>query len=310
MSTIWVDALGSQVRYLGRRYRSRVIEAGAGEPLLLLHGIGGHAEAYARNVVRLGERFRAMALDFLWHGLSSKPPYVHGEDIPEYAEQILDVLDAEGIEAAHVEGESLGGWVGLWLAIHHPTRIRRLVLNTTAGIRWHGDAGERHDPAGRAALAERSLRAINEPSLETTRKRLEWLMAAPDRVTDELVELRFTMYSNPAIQASLRPVFENAFAGVGAPRKLIDESELADVAAPTLVLWTDHNPGSGPAVGRRIAAAIPDAQFHCLTDAAHWPQWEQPEAHDRVVTEFLFGGDVNQPAEPDAADGPTLVARS
>jgi pimeloyl-ACP methyl ester carboxylesterase len=310
MSTIWVDALGSQVRHLGRAYQTRVIEAGDGEPLLLLHGIGGHAEAYARNVVRLGARFRAMAIDLLWHGLSSKPPYVDGEDIPAYAAQVLDLLDAEGIEAAHIEGESLGGWVGLWLALHHRDRVRRLVLNTTAGIRWHQEGTPGHDPAGRAALAQRSLAAINEPSLETTRRRLEWLMASPDRVTDELVALRFRMYSDPAIQASLRPVFENAFAGTGAPRKLIDESELAGVSVPTLVLWTDHNPGAGPAVGRRIAAAIPGAQFHCLTDAAHWPQWEQPAAHDQVVTEFLLGGDVNQPAEPDAAEGPALVARS
>jgi pimeloyl-ACP methyl ester carboxylesterase len=247
-----------------------------------------------------------MAIDFLWHGLSAKPPYVDGEDIPAYAAQVLDLLDAEGIEAAHIEGESLGGWVGMWLALHHRDRVRRLVLNTTAGIRWQGEAATGHDPAGRAALAQRSLAAISEPSLETTRRRLEWLMASPERVTDELVELRFRMYSDPAIQASLRPVFENAFAGIGAPRKLIDEADLAGITAPTLVLWTDHNPGAGPAVGRRVAAAIPGAQFHCLTDAAHWPQWEQPEAHDRVVTDFLLGGTVDQP--PGEAAAPDLAS--
>lgn len=300
MMTIWLDALGSQVHYLGRRHRTRVIEAGEGQPLLLLHGIGGHAEAWSRNVVRLGGQFRAMAIDFLWHGFSSKPPYVDGEDIPAYAAQVLDLLDAEGIEAADIEGESLGGWVGLWLALHHRDRVRRLVLNTTAGIRWHEEGGPGHDPAGRAALAQRSLAAISEPTRETTRKRLEWLMASPDRVTDELVEVRYRLYSDPAIQASLRRVFENAFAGVGAPRKQVDESELASVAVPTLVLWTDRNPGAGPEIGRRIASRIPGAQFHCLADAAHWPQWEQPEAHDRVVTEFLLGGTVDRPAGPQA----------
>ena len=47
MTTIWVDLLGSQVHFVGKKYRTRVIEAGAGEPLIMIHGIGGHAEAYS-----------------------------------------------------------------------------------------------------------------------------------------------------------------------------------------------------------------------------------------------------------------------
>jgi pimeloyl-ACP methyl ester carboxylesterase len=288
-TSIWIDLLGSQVHYLGRRHRTRVIEAGDGDALLLIHGIGGHAEAWSRNVVRLGSQYRTMAIDLLWHGYSDKPDYPWGEDIPAYAEQILDLLDAEGIERAHVEGESLGGWVGLWLALHHPDRLGSLVLNTTAGIRWRPGAVDDHPHQGRDALAQRSLQAITEPTRETIRKRLEWLMLSPDRVTDELVDVRYRLYSDPAVQASLRSVFENAFAGVGPPRKQIEEDELASVAAPTLVLWTDHNPGTGPEVGRRIAAAIPGAQFALVEDAAHRPQWEHPEDHDRLVLDFLAG---------------------
>lgn len=315
MSTIWTDLLGAQVHFLGRQYRTRVIEAGEGPALLLVHGIGGHAEAWARNVVRLGQDRRAMAIDLLWHGYSSKPAYVDGQDIPAYAAQIIDLMDSQDIERADIEGESLGGWVGLWLALHHPERVGKLVLNTTAGIRWapepatdHADHGH-HDHAapatadgksgaqshgGRSALAERSLAAISNPTLETIRKRLEWLMASPDRVTDELVEVRHHLYSDPEVQASLRSVFLNAFAGEGAPRKEIDEAELADVAAPTLVLWTEHNPGSGLDVGRKIASRIPGAQFACVADAGHWPQWEHPEEHDGLVSRFLNGEYVNQ----------------
>lgn len=290
VSSVWVDLLGSQVRYLGSRYRTRVIEAGDGPPLLLLHGVGGHAEAYARNVVRLGRSSRAMALDLLWHGLSSKPEYVDGEDIPAYAGQILDLLDAEGIDRVDIEGESLGGWVALWLALHHPDRLNRMILNTTAGIRFAPGTVPEKPKEGRELLAQRSLAAISEPTRETIRKRLEWLMATPDRVTDELVDLRFRLYSDPAIQASLREVFMNAFAGRGAPRKVIPEDELARITTPTLVLWTDHNPGTGPEVGRHIASRIPRAEFALMTDAAHWPQWEQPEEHDRIVAAFLAGG--------------------
>ncbi|HYH92152.1 MAG TPA: alpha/beta hydrolase [Candidatus Saccharimonadales bacterium] len=296
--TIWVDLLGARVHMLGDRYPTRVIEAGDGPPLLLLHGIGGHAEAYARNVVRLGGSARAMAIDFLWHGLSAKPPYVEGEDIPMYAAQILDLLDSEGIDRADIEGESLGGWVGLWLALHHADRVGRLILNTSAGVSFAPGVVPERTKEGREALATRSLQAISAPTPETIRKRLEWLFATPDRVTDELVELRMTLYSDPAIQASLRSVFQSAFGESTVARKTIPEAELAGVRAPTLVLWTDHNPGMGPDVGRRIAARIPDARFVCLDDAAHWPQWEQPEAHDALVTAFLRGETVGESVDP------------
>jgi pimeloyl-ACP methyl ester carboxylesterase len=272
VTSIWTDLLGARVHYPGARYRTRVIESGEGPALVLLHGIGGHAEAYSRNVMRLGQGHRAMAIDFLWHGYSSRPPYVDG---------------------ASIEGESLGGWVGLWLALEHPDRVDRLILNTTAGIAWSSEIKEDHT-GGRSALAERSLAAIDDPNPERIRKRLEWLMASPDRVTDELVDVRVAIYSNPDVKPALRTVFEHAFGGIGKPRTQIPEERLPEIAAPTLVLWTDHNPGTGPDVGRKIAAAIPGAQFACMADSAHWPQWEHPEEHDDLVLRFLSGETVHQ----------------
>jgi pimeloyl-ACP methyl ester carboxylesterase len=114
-------------------------------------------------------------------------------------------------------------------------------------------------------------------------------------VTDELVELRYSLYSDPEIRESLRSVFLGAFGADAAPRRMVPEARLADISVPTLVFWSDHNPGAGPDVGRKIASSIPDAQFYCMEDAAHWPQWEHAEDHDRVITEFLRGGDVGRP---------------
>jgi pimeloyl-ACP methyl ester carboxylesterase len=294
--TIWLDLLGSQTHYLGDRYRTRVVEAGDGEALVLLHGVGGHAEAWSRNVVRLGVRYRAMAIDMLWHGYSAKPPFQ--DAVPSYAGQVLDLLDSQGIERAHVEGESLGGWVALWLALEHPDRVGKLILNTATGIRWNPGSIEERPREGRDLLRTRSLAAIDDPTAETIRRRLEWLMAAPDRVTDELVEVRRRIYADPEIQPALRTVFENSFGGGTGPRRQIPEDRLADVRAETLVLWTDRNPGTGPDVGKAIASRIPAARFHCVADAAHWPQWEQPEEHDRVVIEFLEGSGESQGGAP------------
>ena len=289
MSGIWVDLLGSQTIYRGSKYRTRVIEAGEGEPLILIHGIGGHAEAYSRNLMRLGTVCRAMAIDLIWHGLSSKPKF-NARTIPMYAEQVLDLMDSIGADKASIEGESLGGWIAMWMALNYPDRLNKIILNTNAGVVFkEGKVNIRPDE-GTNLLRDRSIAAVQNPEPATIRKRLEWLMAKPDRVTDELVDLRCTFYSEPDTRKALTDVFSAAFTP-DAPGQIdrIPEDRLKEIRAPTLVLWSDKNPGAGADVGQRTASLSPGSQYYCINDAAHWPQWEKPEEHDRVVTAFLQG---------------------
>jgi pimeloyl-ACP methyl ester carboxylesterase len=288
VSTIWVDLMGSQVRFYGKQYKTRVIESGEGEALFLIHGVGGHAEAYSRNVARLGKQYRTMALDLVWHGFSGKPAY-NEQSIPTYAAQIIDLMDSLGIEKTHLEGESLGGWVGLWFALHHPERLGKLVLNTTAGIRFEPGTIQERPAEGRQLLRQRSMEAISNPTRETIRKRLEWLMASPESVTDELLEVRYQLYSHPETRRALTDVFNNSFGDGDSRTFQIPAQKLKEIKAPTLVVWTDKNPGTGPDVGKYISTLIPGARFACIKNAAHWPQWEQPEAHDEAVLSFLRG---------------------
>ena len=138
MNIIWVELLHSQVRLVQGKYRTRIIEAGEGEPLLLLHGTGGHAENYARNIAPLAKRFHVIALDFLWHGRSQVEGF-DPEVIPALVDQVRDVMDLLGLERAHIEGQSLGGWVAMRFALAHPSRVRKLVITTPMGYR--PDAG-------------------------------------------------------------------------------------------------------------------------------------------------------------------------
>lgn len=286
MNTIWLDLLGAEVRYRGS-YRTRTIEYGQGTPLVLIHGIAGHAEAYVRNVRRLGSAYRATAIDLLWHGLSGKPALPE-RIMPEFCRQLVDLLDDMGVEKAAFEGESLGGWVAMAFALQHPERVEKLILNTTAGIRYDETSVKIDHAGGRNLLRERSLAALKDPNRETVRKRLEWLMASPDRVTEEMIDVRHAIYARPDTNASLVALFEHPFLDADSDER-IPEAQLAKIAAPTLVLWSDKNPGTGPDAGQRVANLIPGAQYHCINDAAHWPQWEQPEQHDEVVLSFLAG---------------------
>lgn len=290
--TIWVDLMGCQVQYYGKKYRTRVIEAGKGEPLILIHGVGGHAEAYSRNVVRLGQHFRTMAMDLVWHGFSSKPPYNHNS-VDTYCEQLLDLADSLGVNKVNIEGESLGGWVAMWFALHHLDRLNKMILNTTAGIRFSAGSVEERPETGVNLLRERSLAAINNPNRETIKKRLEWLMAKPDRVSDELTDVRYKIYTEPETRRALTDVFSNSFGGGDSARYYLSEEQVRQIRVPTLVLWSDYNPGHGPDAGERVAKLIPGSQYVCIKDAAHWPQWEQPEAHDRAVIAFLTKGRID-----------------
>src|SRR2546428_5104818 len=139
--TLYVDLLGSKIHlHRGAKYTTRMIEAGEGPALILMHGGGGHAEAYSRNILRLARGFRVMAVDFIWHGLSSTPEFRAGNWLQQFTEQILDLMDSMGIAKASFEGESLGGWVCMDLGIRYPQRVEKLILNTA----WGGKFDPKH----------------------------------------------------------------------------------------------------------------------------------------------------------------------
>ena len=110
--SLWVSLLEATVRVVsGARYRTRVIEAGSGDPLILVHGVGSSAELFARNIMRLANDFHVYAIDALYHGYSSLEPYDSEHRVERQAEAVLDFMDALGIDWAHIEGES---WARAW----------------------------------------------------------------------------------------------------------------------------------------------------------------------------------------------------
>jgi len=286
--TIYTDLIGCQTRYLGTdpSFRTRVIECGDGEVLFLLHGGGGHAEAFSRNIRNLGQYCRAIAVDFLWHGFSAAPAFREGNWLRQFTEQILHVMDAEGISRATFEGESLGGWIAVDLALNFPERVDKLILNTAWGLQFD-PSHVTQSTSDKQTLLERSTAALLNPTEETIRSRLEWLMRSPDRVSDELVQVRRYVYSRPALQQSLLEYYRHLFD----PRTdslEFSESDIQKINAETLVLWSGHNPVLGTDAARRATELIPNASLYVIEDAGHWPQWEQPREHDEVVLKFFL----------------------
>jgi 2-hydroxy-6-oxonona-2,4-dienedioate hydrolase len=287
-STIWVDLLGAQVRQIQGRYRTRIVEAGdpAAPALLLLHGTGGHLENYARNIMPLAAHFHVVALDFLWHGLSQPEGFEDLEVIPHLVDQVIDVMDTLGLAQAAVEGQSMGGWVAMRLALAHPQRVRRLVLTTTMG--YTPDAGAIPgyvEPDWSANLAS-SLEVLRDPSYDNVRTRMARILAKPERLTDEAIRVRQALYRRPAIAAVQQRFIAEYLAGQTIRKHAVTDTLARQIAQPTLVYWGDKN-RTPPALGQHIASQVQHGRFHCAADCGHWAQFESAEEHNRVVAEFL-----------------------
>lgn len=260
--------------------RTRFVEAGdrsASEAVVFIPGTGGHLEAFTRNLLPHAQRHRTLALDMIGHGFTDKPD--HDYEIRHYVRHLLDFADAMGIERLHVHGESLGGWIAAQFAIDHPARVASLTLNTAGGLNT--------DPAVMKRVYDVTMKAVAEASPATVRARLEWLMNDPSRVTDDLVELRLKIYTQPGFVDAMRHILCLQDMEIRMRNVLSDET-LARIEAPTLVIWTDHDPTAPIATGERFVAAIPNAEpLVIMQDCAHWPQWERADDFNRLHLDFL-----------------------
>ncbi|MCB1749808.1 MAG: alpha/beta fold hydrolase, partial [Gammaproteobacteria bacterium] len=271
----YLDAAGIRTRYL------HAGEGGA-TPLILLHGTGGHADCYTRNLAAHGAHFDTYAIDMVGHGWSDKPEV--DLEIDVYVEHLRAVLDTLGFARAHVSGESLGGWVAARFALKYPERVMRLALNTTGGATMIPAVMEKIKASTRAAVRDASWAAV--------KARLEWLMADPSVVTDDLVACRQAIYRQPGFVEAVERILVLQEPEIR-QRNNLTEDEWRAIAAETMVLWTSHDPTASDEVGQRIAGLIPNAHYVLMQGCGHWPQFEDPDTFNRIHVDFFLGKGVS-----------------
>lgn len=281
--SIWADLQGvpfTQAYVTVDGIRTRYLRAGTpGRPaLIFLHGTGGHAEAYVRNLAAHAAHFDTFAIDMLGHGHTDKPDYDYV--IPRYLDHVRGFMDAMGLKTASLSGESLGGWVAGHFAVAYPGRVDKLVLNTAGA--------ERIDPEALERIRTSTLAAVEEANWERVKARLQWLMFDKADVHDDLVATRLKIYTNPAMKIGIRRIV--ALHTMEARRHwAVTDAQWASIKAPTLVLWTTHDPTAKVEVGQTLASLIPGARFEVMQDCGHWPQFEDAETFNRIHLDFLLG---------------------
>jgi 4,5:9,10-diseco-3-hydroxy-5,9,17-trioxoandrosta-1(10),2-diene-4-oate hydrolase len=264
-------------------------EAGTagGTPLVLLHGGGPGASAWSNfgpNVPVFAGRFRTLAVDQPGYGRSVTGP-VTGHYFTHAADTVAGLLDGLGIERVHLLGNSLGGGTAVRFALRHPDRADRLVLMGPGGLSLNVFAP---DPTeGVKRLME--FGAPPGPSREKLEAFLRTLVHNQKLVTDELVNERFAIASDPA---ALR-----AMAAMGASfrdPKLFEDGmlwrEAHRLRNEVLLVWGREdrvNPLDGALIALKL---IRRARLHVFGGCGHWAQLEKFDEFNRLAIDFLEGG--------------------
>lgn len=257
-------------QYLDRSGWALAYDDTGGPPpaLVLCHALGADRSMWDPQIDRLASLRRLVRFDHRGHGESGTPPAPYA--IADLAGDVVSLADHLGSDRFDFGGISMGGLVGLWLAVHRPDRLDRLVLaNTGASIGTKEAWEERMAQVrrgGMEAIADVVVERFYSPG---------WREAHPR----ETAQARRTLLA----------IDPEGYIGCCAAIRDADlAGSLASIRAMTLVIGGSLDVSTPPAVQRSLADALPNAELLIL-DAAHLTNVERPEEFTTAVSRFLAG---------------------
>ena len=262
------DANGIKTNYL---------EAGKGDPVVLIHGSGPGVTSYANwRVVlpALAENFRVLAPDMVGFGFTERPANIE-YGLQTWADQVVGLMDTLELPTAHMVGNSFGGAIALRIATQHPDRVGKLVLMGSMGVPF--------------PITEGLERVWGyEPSFENMRKVLDVFAYSRDLVNDELAEVRY--------RGSIQPGFQESFAAMfPAPRQrwveamCTPEDDIRRLPHRTLIVHGREDQVIPVQTSLRLMELIDNADLSVFSHCGHWSMIERTEDFNRSVSEFFSG---------------------
>ena len=245
--------------------------SGAGEPVVLLHGLGSSARDWEPQVAELSRRYRVVTVDFRGHGRSSRPPGPYSID--EFAVDVAALMSHLGVASAHVCGISLGGMVAFQLAVDFPGLARTLaVINS-------GPAFPGRTLKGRLALLSRLLviRLRGLPALGAVVGGRLFPKPEQDGLRRTFVE-RFAENDRASYESTLRAIGRFDVA-----------DRLDEIRVPVLVLSGDRD-YTPVAAKEAYIASLPSARLVVIADSGHASPLDQPERVNEALLEFWRAG--------------------
>ncbi len=239
----------------------RLFRGGSGQPLVFLHGAGGHT-GWMAFLEELATRFAVFAPEHPGFGRSDDPPWL--DEMADLAYFHLDLLKALGLERVHLMGTSLGGWVAAEMAVSNTARLASLTLVGAVGITA---GGEPIPDIFRMPVEENLRRFYADPERASRRvadlARGDMSVAAKNRAT--------------VMRLAYRPRFHNP--GLAKWLHRID--------VPTLLLWGAEDGLVPPKFGEAYRTLIPGSRLVVLPQAGHAPFDEQKDAFLAAFLDFI-----------------------
>jgi 3-oxoadipate enol-lactonase len=252
----------------GLRLHYELIASGDAPTLVLSNSLGSNFTMWDPQMAEFSKHFQVLRYDTRGHGRSSVPagPYT----VEQLGRDVLTLLDQLRLDRVHFCGLSMGGSTGMWLALHAPQRLGKLVLcNTAAKIGTAEIWNPRMD-----AVRSGGVKAISSGVLS------RWLSdsfraKAPDTAARVLTMLESTDT-------------EGYLANCAAIRDFDLRQSVGSIRMPTLVIAGTHDVSTTPADGRFLAEQIAGARYQEL-DAAHLSNIEQGALFGAAVRDFVLG---------------------
>lgn len=239
-------------------------ELGSGEPLIMHHGGESHKGQYAAFAPLLAPGIRSISYDQrdIGDSFTAADPYTIGD----IADDCVQLMDALGIDKAHIMGFSFGGAVALQVALRHPDRVRTLIAGTA--------------PGGFATMTDYAKNIISRPPAERAELMLQALLSPEGQADAELVDpIRRLLSHGSAAPDSHR---------IGALRTHDLDEQLSAVTAPTLLIYGSDDPLAPPTTGRLIADRIPNARLEIIENGRHGLTTEFKEPVAKLISEFVL----------------------
>ena len=249
------------------------VEAGTGEPLVLVMGLGADHLAWGFQFPAFAERYRVIAFDNRGAGQSDAPDHPYSTRM--MAEDTIGLMDALGIERAHVLGASMGGMIAQEIALNHPERVGSLQLHCTLG---------RPDDYLRAQLETGRVQRRKLTHEEAMRAGYLWLFA-PSTYNErpEFVEM--------IIQNALANPYPMSLTGFERQCDAVETHDTLDrvtaIRCRTLVSVADQDILVPPRFSRSLAGRIPGAELRLIEGAGHGYFWERSDLFNTMCLDFL-----------------------
>lgn len=255
----------------GTRIHYEVTGKSGATPVLMIQGLGASKNAWNLQRIAMATRFRIISFDNRGAGRSDKPeePFT----LEQMADDAIAVLDAAGIDTAHVVGASMGGVISQIVAVKFPHRVRSLTLVCTAC---------RNHPWRQELLQTWAKTAADKGMIEVGKVAAQWVMSP--RSFRRLVPA-FT-WMGPLAALRPRHSFVSQIDAILNTREdLVDQ--LSTITAPTMVIVGNQDILTPRGDSEEIAERIPNAELVVISGAAHGLMMEHSSTFNRILIEFL-----------------------